>query len=154
MTGWISSRFGRKRYFLTSVLISSCPRLCAARGIRSAKWFCSVWSSDREYEFDVIIYATGFDAITGALTRIDIRGEGGRTLKDKMGRWAAHVPGTSDGGLPEFLHRHEHRVLQLHGMRRRDRGMDFGLHPLRPRKGVFPYSAHPGGGRSLGGARQ
>src|SRR5713101_3398624 len=42
-------------------------------------------TSDREYEFDVIIYATGFDAMTGALTRIDIRGEGGQTLKDK---WA------------------------------------------------------------------
>ena len=42
-------------------------------------------TSDREYEFDAIIYATGFDAITGALTRIDIRGEGGQGLKDK---WA------------------------------------------------------------------
>ena len=42
-------------------------------------------TSDREYEFDVIIYATGFDAFTGALTQIDIRGPGGQTLKDK---WA------------------------------------------------------------------
>jgi len=40
-------------------------------------------TSDREYEFDVIIYATGFDAITGAMTRIDFRGEGGQSLKDK-----------------------------------------------------------------------
>ena len=38
-------------------------------------------TSDKEYEFDVIIYATGFDAITGALTRIDIRGEGGQSLQ-------------------------------------------------------------------------
>jgi cation diffusion facilitator CzcD-associated flavoprotein CzcO len=42
-------------------------------------------TSDKEYEFDVIIYATGFDAFTGALTQMDIRGEGGQTLKDK---WA------------------------------------------------------------------
>ncbi len=42
-------------------------------------------TSDREYEFDVIIYATGFDAITGSMTRIDFRGEGGQSLKDK---WA------------------------------------------------------------------
>src|SRR5262249_43032252 len=42
-------------------------------------------TSDKEYEFDVIIYATGFDAFTGALTQIDIRGAGGQTLKDK---WA------------------------------------------------------------------
>src|SRR5215470_678523 len=32
-------------------------------------------TTEKEYEFDVIIYATGFDAITGALTRVDIRGE-------------------------------------------------------------------------------
>jgi cation diffusion facilitator CzcD-associated flavoprotein CzcO len=39
-------------------------------------------TSDKEYEFDVIIYATGFDAITGSMTRIDIRGEGGQSIKD------------------------------------------------------------------------
>ncbi len=31
----------------------------------------------------MIVYATGFDAITGSFDRIDVRGEGGRTLKDK-----------------------------------------------------------------------
>ena len=40
-------------------------------------------TSDRSYEFDMIIYATGFDAITGSLDRIDIRGAGGLRLKDK-----------------------------------------------------------------------
>ncbi|MCK8671600.1 NAD(P)/FAD-dependent oxidoreductase [Rhodococcus sp. HM1] len=36
-----------------------------------------------ELEFDIIIFATGFDALTGALTRIDIRGRGGRSLAEK-----------------------------------------------------------------------
>ena len=45
-----------------------------------------VRTSAGEYEFDVIVYATGFDAMTGALNRIDIRGRGGEALKD---RWAA-----------------------------------------------------------------
>jgi cation diffusion facilitator CzcD-associated flavoprotein CzcO len=40
-------------------------------------------TSDAEYEFDVIIYATGFDAITGSFDRIDIRGVDGVSLKDK-----------------------------------------------------------------------
>ena len=40
-------------------------------------------TSDAEYAFDMIIYATGFDAITGAFDRIDIRGAGGLKLKDK-----------------------------------------------------------------------
>jgi len=38
-----------------------------------------------DYEFDVIVYATGFDAVTGSFDRIDIRGRGGQRLKD---RWA------------------------------------------------------------------
>lgn len=42
-------------------------------------------TSDRDFEFDVIIYATGFDSFTGAFDRIDIRGAGGRKLRDK---WA------------------------------------------------------------------
>jgi cation diffusion facilitator CzcD-associated flavoprotein CzcO len=40
-------------------------------------------TSAREYEFDIIIYATGFDAITGSFDKIDIRGGGGARLKDK-----------------------------------------------------------------------
>jgi cation diffusion facilitator CzcD-associated flavoprotein CzcO len=40
-------------------------------------------TSDREFEFDMIIYATGFDAITGSFDRIDIRGLGELKLKDK-----------------------------------------------------------------------
>jgi cation diffusion facilitator CzcD-associated flavoprotein CzcO len=40
-------------------------------------------TSERDYEFDVIVYATGFDAVTGAFDRIDIRGTEGVALKDK-----------------------------------------------------------------------
>jgi len=40
-------------------------------------------TSDKERAFDIIIYATGFDAITGAFDAIDIRGENGLRLKDK-----------------------------------------------------------------------
>ncbi|MEK6440788.1 flavin-containing monooxygenase [Pseudonocardia sp. T1-2H] len=42
-------------------------------------------TADATYEFDVLILATGFDAVTGALTSIDIRGRDGLTLKEK---WA------------------------------------------------------------------
>ena len=40
-------------------------------------------TSAQEYEFDIIIYATGFDAITGSFDKIDFRGAGGARLKDK-----------------------------------------------------------------------
>jgi hypothetical protein len=39
--------------------------------------------TEKEIEFDIIVYATGFDAITGAFDRIDIRGIGGVALADK-----------------------------------------------------------------------
>ena len=37
----------------------------------------------REYEFDIIIFATGFDAITGSFDKIDCRGIGGVSLKQQ-----------------------------------------------------------------------
>jgi cation diffusion facilitator CzcD-associated flavoprotein CzcO len=60
-------------------------------------------TSDREYEFDVIIYATGFDAITGPLTRIDICGEGGQTLKDKWADGPRNYLGVQTAGFPNFF---------------------------------------------------
>jgi len=38
-----------------------------------------------EYEFDVIVYATGFDAVTGSFDRIDIRGNDSQRLVDTWG---------------------------------------------------------------------
>jgi cation diffusion facilitator CzcD-associated flavoprotein CzcO len=39
-------------------------------------------TSEKEFEFDIIIYATGFDAITGSFDKIDFRGVGGVRLKE------------------------------------------------------------------------
>jgi cation diffusion facilitator CzcD-associated flavoprotein CzcO len=60
-------------------------------------------TSDKEYEFDVIIYATGFDAITGAMTRIDIRGEGGQTLKDKWANGPRTYLGLQTAAFPNLF---------------------------------------------------
>jgi cation diffusion facilitator CzcD-associated flavoprotein CzcO len=45
-----------------------------------------VRTSDAEYELDAIVFATGFDAMTGALLKVDLTGRGGIRLRD---RWAA-----------------------------------------------------------------
>jgi cyclohexanone monooxygenase len=45
-----------------------------------------IQTSEREYVVDSIVFAIGFDAMTGALLEVDIRGLGGRTLR---GKWAA-----------------------------------------------------------------
>src|SRR5438445_10709728 len=43
-----------------------------------------VKTRDAEYALDVLIFATGYDAVTGALTRIEIRGTGGPPLRAKF----------------------------------------------------------------------
>src|SRR5205814_7164544 len=45
-----------------------------------------VRTSENEHAADSLVFATGFDAMTGALLKIDIRGRGGRTLAQA---WAA-----------------------------------------------------------------
>lgn len=42
-----------------------------------------IQTSAEHHEFDVIVYATGFDAVTGAFDKIDFQGVGGRKLKDR-----------------------------------------------------------------------
>src|SRR5271155_997723 len=60
-------------------------------------------TSDTEYEFDIIIYATGFDAITGAFDRIDIRGVDGASLKEKWQDGPQTFLGILGDGFPNFL---------------------------------------------------
>ena len=56
-----------------------------------------------EYAFDVLIFATGFDAGTGALTRIDIRGRDGRSLKEEWGRDIRTTMGLQIHGYPNLF---------------------------------------------------
>jgi cation diffusion facilitator CzcD-associated flavoprotein CzcO len=60
-------------------------------------------TSDTEYQFDMIIYATGFDAITGAFDRIDIRGRGGLRLKEKWANGPCTYLGLQIAGFPNML---------------------------------------------------
>ena len=50
-----------------------------------------VKTTDAEYAFDMLIYATGFDAVTGGFDRIDIRGRDGVRLKDKWKKRAGDL---------------------------------------------------------------
>ncbi len=60
-------------------------------------------TSDREFEFDMIVYATGFDAITGSFDRIDIRGANGLKLKDKWSGGPKTFVGVMVEGFPNFF---------------------------------------------------
>jgi cyclohexanone monooxygenase len=56
-----------------------------------------------DHDLDVLIYATGFDAMTGALLRIDIRGRGGRTLQDAWAAGPRTYLGLSVEGFPNLF---------------------------------------------------
>jgi cation diffusion facilitator CzcD-associated flavoprotein CzcO len=60
-------------------------------------------TSDAEYDFDMIIYATGFDAITGSFDRIDIRGADGLKLKDKWKGGPQTYLGVQVEGFPNMF---------------------------------------------------
>jgi cyclohexanone monooxygenase/acetone monooxygenase len=55
------------------------------------------------HELDIIILATGFDAGTGALTRIDIRGRGGRSLREDWARDIRTTMGLQVHGYPNLF---------------------------------------------------
>lgn len=57
----------------------------------------------RDYPLDVIIYATGYDALTGALLRIDITGLGGVTLADKWAAGPLNYLGLMTAGFPNMF---------------------------------------------------
>ncbi len=59
--------------------------------------------SDRSYDFDIIIYATGFDAVLGAFERIDVRGVGGKTLKQHWADGPKTFLGTMSTDFPNLL---------------------------------------------------
>lgn len=55
------------------------------------------------YRVDAIVFATGFDAMTGTLQRIDIRGRRGRTLSDKWAAGPRTYLGLALAGFPNLF---------------------------------------------------
>jgi cyclohexanone monooxygenase len=60
-------------------------------------------TSAGEYPLDVLVFATGFDAVTGSLGRIDIRGRHGLVLKEKWKDGPRCYLGLMSAGLPNFF---------------------------------------------------
>ncbi len=62
-----------------------------------------ITTSQTHYELDVLIYATGFDAMTGALLKADIRGRDGRTLNAKWEDGPLNFLGLGMHGFPNLF---------------------------------------------------
>ena len=62
-----------------------------------------VKTKEAEYELDVIIYATGFDAITGGLIKLNITGQNGQKLKEKFAAGPRTYMGITTAGFPNLF---------------------------------------------------
>lgn len=62
-----------------------------------------VVTGEDEYEVDILVFATGFDALTGALTRIDIRGRDGELLRDNWADGPQTFLGLGVHGFPNMF---------------------------------------------------
>ena len=63
----------------------------------------SLKTTQTEYEFDMLILATGFDTVTGSLDRIDIRGSNGVSLKEKWVDGPRTYLGMGSSGFPNLF---------------------------------------------------
>ncbi len=62
-----------------------------------------VRTSAGEHALDILVFATGFDAATGALSRIDVRGRGGLSLKELWARDIRTCYGMTKHGFPNLF---------------------------------------------------
>ncbi|MBV1878266.1 MAG: NAD(P)/FAD-dependent oxidoreductase [Pseudomonadales bacterium] len=60
-------------------------------------------TADGDYDLDVIVFATGFDAMTGTLLSIDIQGRDGLTLTDKWAEGPKTYLGLQVAGFPNMF---------------------------------------------------
>lgn len=85
--------YNRANVQLVDLLQTPIERITAT-GIRT---------TGRDYEADIIVYATGFDAVTGAYDRIDIFGTGGLRLRDKWRDGPRTFYGLMVSGFPNMF---------------------------------------------------
>ena len=60
-------------------------------------------TEDEEYEFDIIVFATGFDAMTGSFLRMDILGRNDLSLKEKWSEGPKTYLGVQVAGFPNMF---------------------------------------------------
>ncbi|HZZ45341.1 MAG TPA: NAD(P)/FAD-dependent oxidoreductase [Pseudonocardia sp.] len=63
-----------------------------------------VTADGREHAFDVLVLATGFDAITGSLIQIDVKGTGGQTFADAFAEGTRTHLGATTSGFPNLFY--------------------------------------------------
>ena len=85
--------YNRDNVSLVSILETPITRVTAS----------GIETSAGHHELDVIVYATGFDAITGSYDRLDIRGVDGMTLGERWSDGPHTYVGLATHGFPNML---------------------------------------------------
>ncbi|GGE20209.1 cyclohexanone monooxygenase [Polymorphobacter glacialis] len=62
-----------------------------------------ILQDNERYELDTIVFATGFDAVTGSILNMNLRGKGGEALRDKWDRGPRAYLGLSPAGFPNMF---------------------------------------------------
>ncbi|HEY0509740.1 MAG TPA: NAD(P)/FAD-dependent oxidoreductase [Blastococcus sp.] len=60
-------------------------------------------TTEAEYDVDVIVFATGFDAMTGSMLKIDVQGVGGESLREKWAHGPRSYLGVAPAGFPNLF---------------------------------------------------
>lgn len=60
-------------------------------------------TSDSQYELDILVFATGFDALTGPLLKLNIQGKDGVTLNEKWAEGTKTYLGIATAGFPNMF---------------------------------------------------
>ena len=60
-------------------------------------------TEDEEFEFDIIVFATGYDAMTGSFLKMDIRGRNDLALRDKWSEGPRTYLGLQVAGFPNMF---------------------------------------------------
>jgi cyclohexanone monooxygenase len=63
----------------------------------------AVRAGGKDYEIDALVLATGFDAMTGSVAKIDIRGRNGQTLNQKWAEGPKTYLGLMSAGFPNLF---------------------------------------------------
>jgi cyclohexanone monooxygenase len=63
----------------------------------------AVRTGGKDYEVDALVLATGFDAMTGSVARIEIRGRNGHTLNQKWAEGPRTYLGLMSAGFPNLF---------------------------------------------------
>ncbi|BCS23912.1 flavin-containing monooxygenase [Aspergillus puulaauensis] len=60
-------------------------------------------TTEKEWEFDYIVFATGFDAVTGGLLQMGLQGRGGQSLQEKWKNGTKTYLGMAVSGFPNMF---------------------------------------------------